>query len=1102
MAEPLKRMEQTETDPNKTPRPRRRIWIRALAIVLFILLVPVAAIWVRLYAAPMALPAGVQDRIEARINDAMATGDVAIGEMVLALPQGGRAPAFEFRDVSVTTPEGEVRAAFPGLRIRVAPGPLVSGQMRVRRIVVSDAGLNMRRGTDGQLDLDFGGEADTEADTEALSLIDTLSRLDQMFSAPVFSQLQEVVGEGMEVRLSDELTGRDMRLHDAVMRLDRRGGQLALEVGGRLAGSRDATLDISLTRNAREGETEVSMVFDTLAARDLAASSPALAWLDLMRAPIDGELTATMADDGTLGAVDGQLRVGAGVLNLPGQDDPVSFNAMAAGLAYDPDTRRAVLSEVMLRSDQLSFDGAGHADVAPDGSHYTAQFSLSDISADPEGLFEAPLAIDGAAVDLRLALGETVVAEVGNAVIYDADLRAMVNGTLTAAPEGLSLALNAHLPSAELSTVMAYWPRSAIPNTRWWVQERVLAGRVDGVDFAYRGAPEAEDQVELSLDFAEADILALPAAPPIRAASGFLSLQDTRLVVGLDGGGVGVDGQGSAGLAGSHMVIGDVSVPGPLAEFDLSIAGEVPDIMHVLAGPPFAVLEASGYAPEEIGSGQVSARAQLATHLVERAPDAGFDGLEIEVDGIVTNFRATELVPDRTLLAERVTLRMNPQELAVGGRASLDGVPVSGQWSVQLAADADPGSLVQARATLDRQALATFGVELPDWLMSGQGPADLSIFLRANGPATMQVRSDLDGIALAIPPLAWRLSEGTRGQFSADIRLGQQPEVRQIALQGAGMTLEGAVSFTADGWLDRFSAGQFRLGNWLDVRGGLIGRRNQAPAIEISGGTLDFRTMPSLASTGGSSGGTIGPLDISLDRMQITAGIALTGLRADLNGATMSGDFRGQVNNIVAVNGQLVPSANGPSVRMQSDDGGAVLRAANIITNIHGGPFDLILAARPESGQYDGQLTIDSPRLRDAPVMAEILNLVSVVGLLEQLGGTGINMGEVNARFRMTPDRITVLEGAAVGPSMGISMDGVYDVASERYEMQGVVSPFYLVNGLFGALFATRREGLFGFNYRVIGDAEDTRVSVNPLSILTPGIFREIFRAPPPDFSE
>ncbi|MBF9041820.1 hypothetical protein HKCCE4037_00635 [Rhodobacterales bacterium HKCCE4037] len=1088
-------------------RPTRRVWLRALAIVGLVVLLPVGALWLRLVLAPMALPDGMQTRVEQRINDAMATADVSIGDMILSLPQGGRAPAFELRDVAVSTPEGEVRAALPRLRVRVAPGPLVRGEVRIREIIVSNAGVNLRRDADGRIDLDFGGARDSASvvpapEREDLSLVDTLSRLDQMFSAPVFSRLEVVRGEGMQVLLTDAASGRDIRLYDAVMQMQRNGRQLSLSVGGQMAGSRDATIDISLTRNASAAQTEVTMAFDTLAARDLAASSPALAWLDLMRAPIDGELSALLNDDGTLGAVDGTLQIREGVLTLPGQEAPVPFYAMAARLSYEPETRRAVLRDVMLSSPQLSFRGAGHADVAPEGAQYTGQFTLSEVEADREDLFDAPLSIDGAAIDLRLSVGETVRAEIGQAVIYDDDLRASVDGTLIAAPDGLSIALNAQLDEADLPTILAYWPRQAIPNTRSWVEERMLGGEVQGVDFAFRRAPDADDRLELSFDFSDAAIRALPAAPPILNASGFLSLHDSRLMVRLDGGGVGVEGQGVAAVAGSQMVIGNVSVPGPLANFDLSIAGAVPDIIHVLAGPPFAVLDASRLTPDQIGSGEVNARVILSTHLAPRAPDAGLEGLEIDVDGFVTDFRATELVPGRILEADRVTIRMTPEQLTIGGRAALDDVPVSGQWSTRLGPDVDPGSLVQARATLNRQTLEQFGVALPEWLISGQGPADLTIFLRSNGPATMQVRSNLDGIALAIPPLAWRLPASGTGTFSADIRLGPRPEVHQIALEGGGLTLEGAISFDDSGGLDRFSAGEFRLGSWLDVSGGLIGRRGQSPAIEISGGTLDFRTMPSLSGTGGATGGTIGPLDISLDRLQITSGIALTSLRADLNGATMSGDFRGRVNDAVGITGQLVPSPNGPSVRIRSDDGGAVLRAADIITNIHGGPLDLILAARPEQGQYDGQATIDSPRLRDAPVMAEILNVISVVGLLEQLGGEGINMGEVNARFRIAPDRITIVEGAAIGPSMGISMDGVYDIASSRYELQGVVSPFYLVNGLFGALFAPRREGLFGFNYRVIGEGDDTRVQVNPLSILTPGIFREIFRAPPPDFSQ
>ena len=1104
----------------QAPRRRRRLWRTVALVLVLAVALPIGALWVRLSVQPMTLPAGLQTRIEARINDAMASGELVIGDMVLALPEGGRAPALEFRDVALTGPSGGVRAALPFLRVRVAPGPLLRGQVRVRRVVVSGAGVNLRRSADGRLDLDFAGAGmgadpvpgvgatpgDGAAggdprDTAPVSLAETLRRLDRMVSEPVFSALDEVQGVGMEVLLSDDLTGRVLRLHSAEMRLARSGdGRLDLILGGQLAGSRDTTLRIGLMRDAQAGQTQMRMSFDTLAARDVAAASPALAWLDLMRAPIDGELTASMADDGSLGAMRGTLRIGAGHLTLPGQTAPLGFTAMEAAIAYDPVAQRVRFDRLRLAADQLSFTAQGHAVIREDGAMFTGQFSLTDILAAPAGLFDAPVAIDGAAMDLRLHLGEAVRVDLGEAVIFDGDLRASLRGHALADATGLTLAIDAAIPEADLPTILSYWPASAIPNTRWWVSERLLRARASGVDFAFRQSPGAGPSHELSFDFSGADIRALPAAPPILGASGYLNLHDQMLVVGLSGGGVGAEGQGQVALAGSRMVIGDVSQRGPLARFDLALSGAVPDLMHLLAGPPFAVLDASGFAPDEIGTGRIDARASLATHLSDTLTQPTLPELGVQVSGHVTGFAATELIAGRVLTSDRLTVTMTPETLAIGGPGALDGVPVTGQWTVALGPDAAPGSTVTARAPITRAALATFGVALPDWLIAGAGEADLTVALQADRPATLSVRSDLAGVSLAIPPLAWRLPAERTGAFAAEIRLGPDPAVTALTLEAVGLSLDGAVSFTAEGGLDRLTAARFRLGQWLDVQGALVGRRNAGPAIEVAGGAVDFRTMPSLANVGGPSG-DMGPLAISLDRLQITGGIALTDLRADLDGATMSGGFRGRVNGAAAVIGQLVPSANGPSVRLQSDDGGAVMRAAGIFENLHGGPMDLILAARPEAGQYDGRLTVDGPRLRDAPVMAELLNAISVVGLLEQLSGDGINMGEVSADFRIAPDRITVAQGTAVGPSLGISMDGVYDIASERYEMQGVVSPLYMVNGLLGALFAPRREGLFGFNYRLSGSAQDTRVSVNPLSILTPGIFREIFRAPPPDFT-
>jgi hypothetical protein len=229
----------------------------------------------------------------------------------------------------------------------------------------------------------------------------------------------------------------------------------------------------------------------------------------------------------------------------------------------------------------------------------------------------------------------------------------------------------------------------------------------------------------------------------------------------------------------------------------------------------------------------------------------------------------------------------------------------------------------------------------------------------------------------------------------------------------------------------------------------------------------------------------------------------LTDVRVDLTGqGGLSGQFTGNINGASPIQGTLVTTDSGIAVRIRSTDGGAALRAAGVFTNGYGGEMDLILQPTGGRGAYSGRLTIQNPRLRNAPAMAELLNAISVVGLLEQLSDTGINLGQVEADFSLTPRAVTLTRGSAVGPSLGISMDGIYDMRERQFEMQGVVSPFYVVNGLLGALFAPRREGLFGFSYRLTGSPEDTNVAVNPLSILTPGLFRDIFRQAPPELPE
>lgn len=1092
-------------DPSLPRRRWRRVALWCLCGLVALPLLGGAALLWRLSEGPIDLPAAAVERIEAQLDNAMAANDVTLGAVDVALSDRRRRLVIQLSDVDLNDPDGSERARFPSVRVDLSTRALLRGQVRPRDIEVIGAGVTLRRDAEGQFDLALTGDATGEIeaiadDVPEMGLENTLARIDAMFEAPEFAELDTVSGSGLSMVVTDAVSGQVIRLSDAGMRLERKGGAITLTLGGGLEGSRAATLEVALNRVASLGQTNVGLAFTNLAAQDLSIVAPALGFLELMQAPISGFLGGQIGDAGTVGDLRATLDIGTGEVTLEGATQPLGFDAIAAELSYDADRARLTFDSLSLASPALSFSGIGHADVGADGNVFVGQFRFADIVADGAGVFDAPVAFDGAALDMRLTLAPEVDLEVGQIVVFDERFDVRAHGRVTSRAGGLDISLDAHVPSALSSDVMPFWPETAAPGTRRWLAANLEETRLTGVDFAWRSAAGDAPEYALSFDFQETLLHALPSLPPIEGGAGYLSLVGSRLDLRLEAGVVTVPGGGPVDFGGSRMAIANTAQRGPEAVFSLAARSELTDLLRLLAEPPVRMFRDSDLTAERVGVGRADMRGEIVTRLLPRDEQEP-GNLRFDVAGTVSSFRSDTLIEGRILAADRVTVEASSDAVTVSGRASLDGVPGTGQWTRALGPDVDRTGRVTAQARLDADALSTFGVALPPGLVSGEAPADIDLTLSPDAPPILTVRSNLDGMALSLPTLGWSMSQAQTGTLNAVVRLGDAPAVTSLQLEGAGLALDGRVSLNAQGGFGRLTADRFRVGSWLNVSGALIGRgAGQVPAIEIAGGTADLRGAPTAQAARGGAGG---PVAIALDRLQISEGIALRGFSADLStqgGA--SGQFRGSVNGAASVSGTLTATGTGPAIRVRADDGGAVLRAAGVFRTAFGGDMDLRLQATGATGTFDGDLNIDGPRLRDAPVMAELLNIISVVGLLEQLSGDGINLGEVDARFRLTPTQVILTEGAAVGPSMGISMDGRFDIANSALDMQGVVSPLYAINGLIGGIFAPRREGLFGFSYRLTGQASNPQVAVNPLSILTPGIFRDIFRRPAPVLSE
>ena len=1085
-----------------TQRKRSLRWILGICAILLAISVVLLALGWTIVGKPIAAPDWLRDRLSARLDATLSGVDVHMGQITLVVGSD-LTPAVAIEDV-------RLRHKATGTRLleltradaEFSRSALLRGQIQAKNVSAAGLLLRLRRERDGSFNLELGeGLSPSGADLATL-----LRQIDNTLENEQLTGLARVSLNAVTLDYQDALSGRAWLIDGG--RVSGTRSSDAITIRGDFAllsgGSDVATLSVSARSPTDAPDIDIGMALQNLPAADIAAQSEALSWLGLLRASISGSMRTGFDASGALRPLNARLQIGEGFLQPTDETRPIPFQSAGAYFAYDPAALRFDFSQVSVASDWIDASGDGTATLGfdEDGTldGLTAQLALTGLSANPFDVYESPRALDRASVDLHLGLKPFVI-DVGQIALQSEGTRVLGRAQVRADSKGWSVMAEAHSPETSVPDVMAFWPASQVIGTRTWIDTNVRGGRLKDVQIAVLSTPEhPRPEVYLGAEIQDGQLRFLRDFPELSDIQGRLTLNDHQLSIVADRATATPAEGGSVRADGTVFVIKDVTQRPSQADLRLRTSSSITAALSLVNNPPLNVMERSNQ-PVDLAEGRavLTGRLQFPIRRALTGRDVAY-----EVVGRLQDVRSSVLVPGRVLSSPALSLSVTPTEVKVGGTGDLDAVPFNGRWRLPLGAPAgERGSTIEADVELSPRTLAAFNIKLPPGTLSGKGLGKLKIDLRPGGASAFSLSSNLDGVGLAVPSLGWSMSPRTQGRFALSGALGAPIRVDRISLDAPGLSGAGRVRLADSGVFETLEIKRLRVGRWLDAPLTLTSRGQGTPvALALSGGTLDIRKAPQGTTSGGVGVGPTGPITLGLERLQLTDTLALTDLRGNFTAAgALAGDFTARINGGAPIQGRATATAQGTAYVIRAKDGGGVLRDGALFENLNDGQFTLRLKPTGQTGTFDGELTIRSARMRDAPAVAELLNAFSIVGLLTQLNGEGIYFDEIEARFRLSPGRVIVTQSSAVGPSMGISLDGYYDIANQEIDMQGVLSPIYAIN-ILGRAIARKGEGLIGFNFNMTGPAKNPAVSVNPLSALTPGLFREIFRRPPPKVSE
>ena len=1056
------------------PSGPRRLW-RAMAwlaravlslllgVVVLTLVAALALVW-RAAQGPVDVT-WLARQAAARIGNPADPNRPQLGQVTvqwLAFDRGdGRPVQVDLRGLEIVGRGSAPAVRLAHAQVLLSPAALLHGEAAPRAVLLDGLRLHLVRDRDGRVDLDDGTPADPGPPAGSLAETVALLRRPPGTERPGSgTTVRTVVGHLAALQMRDV----DIHLQDrrvgAALRLDG-GMDLRRQPGGGVLGTATARLSVGdvssdLAVRAVLGEagagTRMTAALSPVSPAALARTAPGLAPL----APVDALVGASATLDLSPGLAPRSASVkaeaGTGSLVLPDASVPFEGVSMAAAASWTgPEAWRA--------PDRLEVSRA------------------QVVVASPRGGWPTTIAASGQA---------------------------------TRDANGIRADIAATLDHAAFADLPALWPAVWGGHARPWLVENLTSGTVRNGRITAT-VQSAADGSGARLTAAEGTLLGdnvtihwLRPVPPIEHAQAVLTLVNPDVLE------IAIPSarQGTAALSNGMVRIKGLSVKDQDLALSADITSTVPELLTLLKHPRLHLLDRKPI-PVQRPAGTMTGTLSITLPLEH---DLVFEDLDIHAKGRLTGLRLGGLVAGRDLDRGEVAVDVTQDALHAAGQAAVGTIPAAVSVDMDFR-DGGPAQVVlQASATGRATAtqLAAAGLDFGGIAGAGQAGFKAAYAARRDGQASVQVQSDLRDMALSLA--GWTKAPGQPATANAQLvlRKDKLERIRDLDARGPDMEVRGRAEMV-DGRPLRLVLDPIHLGP-TRARGEIRLPSNPGEPIRatLEGSVLDLapslsRTKPSPRSRSArEEPGTPFVADVRFDKVLLAGerSIGAVAAHAESDGRRLN-VVQAQSSGREAIRLSIMPRGSGRAISLRTADAGGLARALDIMDSVDGGTLAL-------EGTYDdtrpdpplsGTVALNNFHVRDAPVVGKFLQALTVYGIGEAMSGPGLLFSQLTAPFRWEGGVLTLREARASSASLGLTAEGRIDTGAGTLDLKGTVVPAYVVNSalgrlpVIGKLFSPERGGgLVAVNYTYRGPIKNASVSVNPLSALTPGFMRGLFK--------